>query len=84
MIVNFLIHTGQSQLASFASLEYRPIGLGVIDGCMNGNNRLANFAREEMVAGQERSFTFHSELLFDLEGFALNSLTKTRRFGWEG
>lgn len=82
MIVNLLIHTGQSQLGSFASFEYRPIGLGVIDGYMNGNiyNRLANFAREETVAGQERSFTFHSELLFDLEGFALNSLTKTRRF----
>lgn len=84
MIVNFLIHTGQSQLASFASFEYRPIGLGVVDSCMNGINRLADVAREEMVVGQERSFTFHGELLFDLEGFALNSLTKTRRFRWEG
>lgn len=56
----------------------------MVDSCMNGINRLADVAREEMVVGQERSFTFHGELLFDLEGFALNSLTKTRQFRWEG
>lgn len=81
VIVDLLIHTGQSQFASLAPFEDRPVGLGVVYGCTAGRDTRETFSRRRagrMISRREQPLTFDSKLLFDLGIFVLNSLTKTR------